>query len=467
MKETQIDSTRNAQNALQPPSHVETLTDAERRRFRMCAYGATWCGCFAEVMMENSAILILFMTLLKSSASMQMLSTSMNGLVSMLLMFFAAGLANRFGAKRAIDLAVGFEMLSCLLIASAPFWGFAYATYVVLVGCFLFCVSRPIWTASWYVVMGDILLPEERGPFLGFMRFSYYSITGVAFFLIGYAMGKESPIWIPQLVIAATGILALGRAFFIHKIRLGERNAEGFRILQSLKIAVKNEKLVSFSIYVAMMYLAFAPVLPLTIIYMKQHLSWGDGLVQILSTVGIAGSISGFILYGKLQKILGMKRLQLFTHFLYLAIPLALAIFGKNFSALETTCEWNLGPILLSEPILVYLLAALTFAACFAVALFGCIVSQETLALARPGNVAMATAFNQTYVMIGTAVGRSGMALVLGSGCLSAAWVKWDMTFSCYQTLFFLCAAIAAFALFLLPSLPSMIPERDDWYQPE
>lgn len=448
-------------------THVETLTDAERKRFRKYAYAATWCGCFAEVMMENSAILILFMTLMGSSESMQMLSTSMNGILSMLLMLFAAGLADRFGAKKSINLAVCFEIVSCLLIASAPFWGRANATYVILAGCVLFCVSRPIWTASWYVVMGDILLPAERGPFLGFMRFSYYSITGITFFLIGCAMGKEAPVWIPQSVIAATGVLALGRAYFIGKIRLGEHPAQGFRIRDALAVSVKNGRLVSFSIYVSFMYVAFAPVLPLTIIYMKQYLQYGDGLVQILSTVGIAGSICGFLLYGTLQRVLGMKILQFITHGLYVLIPLSLAIFGKNLAFLQNPVSFSLGSLDLSAPVLVYVLALLTFLGCFAVALFGCVVSQETLALARPGNVAMASAFNQTYVMIGTAAGRFGMSVVLGAGVLSASWTRWGMTFSHFQTLFFLCTAIGVFALFLLPSLPSMVPEQENWYQPK
>jgi len=448
-------------------THVETLTDAERRKFRMYAYGATWCGCFAEVMMENSAILLLFMNLLGSSEAQQMFSTSMNGIMSMLLMFFAAGLADRFGAKRAIDGAVCFELSSCLLIASAPLWGHALATYIVLAGCMLFCVSRPIWTASWYVVMGDILLPHERGPFLGFMRFSYYSITGISFFLIGCAMGKESPIWIPQLVIAATGILAIGRAYFIHKIRLGDHPAGGFHILEALSTSIRNGQLVSFSVYVAMMYIAFSPVLPLSILYMKKYLAFGDGLVQILSTVGIAGSITGFLLYGKMQARLGMCLMQFITHGLYISIPLALALFGKNLAALQTEWTLNLGFWSMTQPVLVYVLAFLTFLGCFAVALFGCVVSQETLALARPGNVAMASAFNQTYVMIGTTVGRFGMTLILGAGVLSATWTKWEMTFSHFQTLFFLCAFIGIFALFLLPGLPSMVPQQENWYRPK
>ena len=460
-------------------THAESLTSEERKRFRLYAYAATWCGCFAEVMMENSAILLLFMTLLGSSESQQMLSTSMNGIVSMLLMFFAAGLANRFGAKNAITGAVAIELSSCLLIASAPFWGAANATYVVLVGCFLFCVSRPVWTASWYVVMGDILLPEERGSFLGFMRFSYYTITGISFFLIGCAMGKEAPLWIPQSVIAATGILAIGRAYFIRCIRLAkpEQGSGGpqLRIWSSLKETARNGRLVSFSIYVALMYLAFAPVLPLSIIYMKKYLAFGDGLVQILSTTGIAGCVAAFLLYGTLQKRLGMARLQFLTHALYISIPLALAFCGNNLASLNAPLAWTidlgwlgpgLSPLDLTAPILVYCMAGFTFVGCFASATFGCIVSQETLALSPPGGVAMSSAFNQTYVMIGTAIGRFGMSIILGAGVLSATWTLSGMEMSHFQTLFLLCAGVAAFALFLLPSLPSFIPQQENWYKP-
>ncbi len=430
-------------------TYPETLSPQERKRYRLYAYAATWCGCFAEVMMESSAILILFMTLLGSSSTMKMLSTSMNGIVSMLLMFFAAGLADRFGAKKAISLAVCIEFSSCLLIASAPFWGAQSATFVVLAGCFIFCISRPIWTASWYVVMGDILLPSERGSFLGFMRFSYYTITGVTFGLIGLYMGEQAPIWLPQSVIALTGILAIGRSYFINKIKLAPHQAQNFQIRKALSVSLKNGRLVGFSIYVFMMYLAFAPVLPLATIYLKDQLHYGDNVVQTLATAGIGGSVCGFLLYGIILKLVGMRVLQILTHVLYISIPLLLAVCGAK------------------TPGLILCLGVLIFLGSFAVACFGCIVSQETLALSKPGNVAMSTAFCQTYVMIGTAAGRLGMSVILGSGLLSLTWTRWGVSFCHFQSLFFLCAAIALFGLVLMPSLPSLVPENDNWYKPK
>lgn len=430
-------------------TYPETLSPQERKKYRLYAYAATWCGCFAEVMMESSAILILFMTLLGSSSTMKMLSTSMNGIVSMLLMFFAAGLADRFGAKKAISLAVCIELSSCLLIASAPFWGAHLATMIVLIGCFIFCISRPIWTASWYVVMGDILLPEERGPFLGFMRFTYYTITGVSFYVIGLLMGEKAPLWLPQSVIALTGILAIGRSYFINKIKLAPQQTQGFQIRKALAVSIKNGRLVGFSIYVFMMYLAFAPVLPLATIYLKDHLHYGDNLVQTLATAGIGGSICGFLLYGKILKFIGMRALQIMTHCLYISIPLFLAICGEK------------------TPGLVTCLGVLIFLGSFAVACFGCIVSQETLALSKPGNVAMSSAFCQTYVMMGTAAGRLGMSIILGSSVLSLTWTRWGVTFCHFQSLFFLCAGIALFGLVLMPSLPSLVPENDNWYKPK
>ena len=40
------------------------------------------------------------------------------------------------------------------------------------------------------------------------------------------------------------------------------------------------------------------------------------------------------------------------------------------------------------------------------------------------------------------------------------------MEFNSYQTIFLICSALGIFALMMLVLLPSMFPEKDDFYNP-
>lgn len=429
-------------------SHADTLPDTVRRRFRIFAYASTWFGCFADVMLESSAIIILYFAMLGTSNTLTMLSTGLSGIVSMFLLIPASGFVDKLGPKKVVGISCYLACASYLLMAFAPFFGKAAAQYIVLAGCFAFCVSKPLWTAAWYPILGDILRPSERGDFFGFMRFSYYILTGGIFCLIGIFMGAKPPVWFLQLVIGVTGILALGRIFFISKIRLGEHELGKYDLKKAFSTSVRNAPLVGLSVYVGFLSLAFAAILPLSLIYLKNGLRYGDNLVQILSSVGIGGSIFGFFFYGKLVRKIGIRNLQFGIHAAYIFIPLCLFFCGENI------------------PCLVVPIGFLLFAGNFAFACFGCAMSQEILALARPGNITMASAFTQTYQMIGTACGRTVASLLLGNGVLATTWKYWNFSCSKFQTIFLFCSGLALFCLILLFCLPSVVPKHDDYYQP-
>ena len=88
------------------------------------------------------------------------------------------------------------------------------------------------------------------------------------------------------------------------------------------------------------------------------------------------------------------------------------------------------------------------------------------MALAPPGNKAMAMAFQQTYQNIGISIGRTGTALVLGANLLAPSWQFMNMPISHYQTLFLVYGIIAAVLLILFPTLPAVVPKRQDYYEP-
>ena len=108
----------------------------------------------------------------------------------------------------------------------------------------------------------------------------------------------------------------------------------------------------------------------------------------------------------------------------------------------------------------------LLFAGNFSLACFGCAFSQESFALARPGNITMDNAFSQTYQMIGTACGRTAVSLLLGNGVLAVTWKYWIFSFSNFQTIFLLCSGGALFCLIMIFCIPSVAPAREDHYCP-
>ncbi len=425
----------------------KNLAEKTRKRYHRYAYASTWFGCFADVMLENSAVIILYFAILGANNTLIMLSTGISGIMSMLLLIPAACIVDRLGPRKVINISCILACIAYLIMASAPIGG-AAAQYIVLGGCVIFCISKPLWTAAWYPILGDILKPSERGDFLGFMRFSYYILSGSVFFLLGVVMGKKPPVWLLQAAIGITGILVLGRSFFISKIKISPQKLGGYNLKNAFFTSIRNAPLVGFAVYVAFMSLAFAAVLPLTLIYLKNGLHYGDNIVQILSSIGMGGSICGFFCYGKLIRLTGIRNLQVGIHAAYILIPVGLFFCGEN----------------ISSP--VYPIAGLLFAGNFVFACFGCSVSQEILALARPGNITMANAFTQTYQMIGTACGRTVASLLLGNGILCAAWKIWDISVTRFQTIFLLSAGVALFCVILFFSLPSVVPQHEDYYNP-
>ena len=104
--------------------------------------------------------------------------------------------------------------------------------------------------------------------------------------------------------------------------------------------------------------------------------------------------------------------------------------------------------------------------AAFAEACFKCNNSSEILALARPGNKPMASAFVQTYQNIGGGFARGCNALVLGSGLLADSWQLGGRTITNYQTMFLVSGVVAVLILILIPTLPAVVPHHQDYYEP-
>ncbi|MBQ9726022.1 MAG: hypothetical protein IJV65_00765 [Kiritimatiellae bacterium] len=427
---------------------ADTLTARERRRGRLLACFACWFGCISEVMVDSSAIVILYLSMMGGSKSETMLSTGFSAVFSMLAMIPCAALVARVGLKRAASAACLTGCAGFLLMAAAPFFG-PWRKAAAMAGCLVYCAQRALYGAAWYPMLDVFLRPQDRGRFFGTMRFTYMVLSGTLFYFVGRLMGEKPSVRLMQGVLAATGLLILGR--LVCMLRFPENPAEeSVRIdwRRALGISIRNGPLVAYSVYVCLLSAASTSIVPLTLIYLKNHVGLDAGRVQVFSTVGIAGSVAGFFCYGSLLRVLRLRRLETGVHLALAAAALVLAFAGAG------------------TPGFLGVAGAAYFVAAFAGSVFMCNNSAEYLALARPGNKPMAVAFLQTYQNVGVSVGRAGTAAVLGADLLAPTWRLGPLELCSYQTLFLLAGAAMVVLLALLPTLPAFVPRHDDYYEP-
>ena len=424
------------------------MDDGQRRRGRLYAYASTWFGCYAEVMVDSSAIVILYLTLLHSSATLTMLSTAFPALAAILLTIPGAAIASRIGLRRTYAVSCYIGCAGMLLMAAAPVLDAPLDRYAVLLGCLVYSLSRPLYGVTWYPMLDNVLLPSERGPFFGTMRFSYLALTTSSFFLISLAMGKDPPVWALQLVVGVVGALLIGRKCCLDRMPVEPCRRSRYPLRLTLAISIRNRPLVGWAVYTCCLTLASSALLPLAIIYLKREVLADAKVVQWISITYMVGLIFSHYISARLLRWFGVRRLQPAGHLCFIACALGLALLDAG------------------RPGFFWLIGGIVFLMGFAAASGLNCYSLELMALARPDNRTMAAAFLATYSGIGSASSRFLTSFVLGAGMLVPRWTRGGITFCSYQTLFLFFAVLLTFFLLLLFLVPSIVPKNRDYYVP-
>ena len=115
---------------------AETLTERERKRSRLHAYFACYTGCISEVMLDSSAIIIVYLSMLGASDMLVMLSTSFSGILGMLLLIPYASVISHIGLKKASTIACIIGCCGFLIMAMAPFFG-RFQQILAISGCLI------------------------------------------------------------------------------------------------------------------------------------------------------------------------------------------------------------------------------------------------------------------------------------------------------------------------------------------
>ncbi|HCE43315.1 MAG TPA: hypothetical protein DET40_07185 [Lentisphaeria bacterium] len=426
---------------------AENLTADQRSRAKRDAIKSSCWGALSSVMIQDSAIIILFATILGAGDMLSMVTTSTQGIASCFLLIPAAYLSVKLGYKKSIIMFTALGALMILLLATSPWFG-EWGKPVMLLSIILFSICMTAYAAAWFPLVDGFLLKEDRSEFFGVMRFSWQTFATLFCFVCGLIIGETPSIWMLQVIIVITAFGLLGRIYYIGKIPDGHQEKEKIELMDGVYETISNKPLTGFSVYICCLYLAAYSTPPLTFIYIKKYLLVPDNILIIISSLALGGTILGFLSAGKIIDRIGIKRMLLFVHFSFAMVNVTLFFIGTN-------TAFTLA--LITAMLAVYGF----FMGCSSIA-----ISTEMMELASPNNKAISMAFFGSCLAAGCGGSRLLTSLVLGSGLLAPQWFIGSMKISHYQTLFLVYGCSILFVCLLLVLVPAIFPKGNYRHMP-
>ncbi len=399
-----------------------------------------------DIMLVDSAVIIIFAQKIGAGDMFSMLTTSLLPLFNGLCVIPMAWVAGRTGYQKLIVRVTTVAFLAYLMIAASPFFGNG-AVAVMLGMLVLFAIMATGYVAAWFPMLDTFLLQERRSAFLGRMRFSWQLTSTIFLLAAGYFIGENPSVPKLQFVLLVGSLCLLGRIFFISRIpvfKVEKKDTFGFS--DGLKTALANKPLAGYSVYLFVLNLAAYGTLPLSTIYLKKHLHAPDNLNVMISAMTLAGMLVGSLFGGKLIARYGLKKTFLGIHISYAVINFSLFFIGTG------------------NPFTYTLITLLLVAYSFTFAAASIASTSEMMALATPGNKAMAMAFCGTFYYTGSGLSRMISSLVLGSGMLSTHWNIGSMELCQYQSLFLIYSVAIVFAAMFLVIVPAIFPKGEYIY---
>jgi MFS family permease len=398
-------------------------------------------------MIQDSAIIILFATILGAGDMLSMITTSTQGIASCILLIPAAYLSGKLGYKKTIMIFTTVGAAMIMLLAASPWFG-GWSKPVLLISIIMFSICMTAYASAWFPLMDGFLLKDDRSGFFSILRFSWQTFAAIFCFICGLIVGENPQIWILQIIIAVSAVGLLGRMSYVGRIPDGHQEKEKIELVDGIYETISNKPLTGFSVYICCLYLAAYSTPPLTFIYIKKYLLVPDNILIIISSLALVGTILGFLTAGKIIDKIGIKRMLLFIHFFFALVNLILFFIGTN-----TTFTLIFITILLATYGFFY--------GCSSIA-----ISTEMMELASPNNKAISMAFCGSCYAAGIGGSRLLTSLILGSGLLAPQWFIGSMKISHYQTLFLVYGCSIMFVCLLLVLVPAIFPKGNYRYMP-
>jgi MFS family permease len=426
---------------------MKTSQEEYSRKSQKLAIISACFGSVSSVMIQDSAVIILFAGMLGAGSMLSMITTSLYGVISCLLLIPSAYFVAKIGYKRSIIRSTQLGALTVILLAFSPLLK-SFAKYGMIISLICFGILLTVYVAAWFPLLDEFLPKKDRSRFLGMLRFSWQTCSVAFFFICGLIMGKTPDLWVLQTIIVITAIALLGRAYFVGKIDVNEADRRPLNFRHGLELVLANKPLVGFSVYLAFLYLAAQGTIPLTYIFLKNYLHTPDNIVVIISSLALSGTIIGFICASRMLNKFGVKKMLLSVHLAFALINFTLFLFSGT------------GTFLL---VIVTLLLVLYG---FFMAISSVAASSEMMALANPDNKALAMAFCVSMCSAGMGGARLLSSVIIGSGVLAPEWSIGAMKFTMFHTMYLGYGLGILFVCVLLVIVPAIFPKGEYHYVP-
>ena len=429
-------------------SYAESLSPAVRKKAENNAILSTFFGCISEKLFGTTAFIVIYLSLMGAGETYNMFFTAISSIAGVIFLIPCAALTAKFGLRRAYTFTCCTGCCAFMGMAGAAFAG-EYGKYIMALCGFIYAMTQDIYSSCWYPMLDNFLLPGDRSRFFGKMRFSYTLFNAILLYCLGKLMGSNPPVWLMQIIFVCGGLGLLGRKFEMDRMPVDPHaKRETVNIALALRFCFRNSSLIGFAFYTCLVTLAYSTAVTLAVIYMKSTLEMGAETLMNYSALSLAGLIAGFGVVGKVIKRFKIRACQIGTHLSALTVCILLLLAVPQ------------NPFLKAILAVVFLLSGITSA------FISCINSTEMMALSKPRNKVMTTAFFSTSSLIGAAAGRLVTTFILGCGALAPEWTLWGIKMTKYQFLFGVFTVMLAFFLLFLPLLPSLVSRHKDYYNP-
>lgn len=418
----------------------------EYKRARLIIIIAQCLGLFPYVLINDSPVIILYTSLLGCSEFVSIATTAFLSMSRLVLTPVFAVVVDRVGKKRIMIPAFVVTGVCFAGLALAPLSG-QHATGVVMGFLALTAIAIGIDHAGWFPLLKDIVPRQVRGNFFGVLRASWSSASMLFLFLISLWAGRRATVPQLQLVIVAGGIMVLIKAGLISLLPEKDTRTPGLKLGDVARALLSQRELVSFCIYLFILYVLVGCTLPVTYVMAKTAFCLPDNYIINLTSLVMIANILGFITGGIVNDRYGSKLIFLCAHFGFGLVCLLLLTVNAAAPALYVRIA----------------LAFLVSAYGFLFSASSIAVTTQLFALARGTIQATALAVGMAMYMGGSAFSRLGSGWLLDRGMLAKTWTLFSLPLTAYHTIFLLsgCGVIAA--VILLTLVPSVMEKVQDY----
>jgi len=408
---------------------AESLTYEEKIKYMRFAIYSSCFGAVIQRTLSESSVFIVYASALGAGKFLSLVTTALIPIMTLILLVPVAYSMEKYGIKKILIPAywVGFSGL--LLASLAGSISSNIQPGLFSIGVFIYAASIGFHSAGWFPLQRFIVPKKERGNYFGRMRYSWQIAVGLFLLLSSLIIWNTASIKRLQIIIVIGALLSIGRILNIAKIPEKTLNATIAPLKTRFMEAVKDSRLMRYSLYGFGLNLLISSTVPLGFGFVKYALNIPQHLTILLSVITNVSAISGYILGSRVIDKNHSGKL-----FLLVQILFALVNFLFLFCTSDTTFSIVFATILSS-------LAGAFFAFSSVVAsakMFG-MVKEENI------NISLAICF-------GLYNGGKGLSRVFSSfligvlpesiKILGGTWTSFHLLFFLFGSLLFIATAV-------------------------